>query len=157
MSSGACVQVFLYNSEFLNIFDVDNPLPPPPTYPDRVDRKMRISVHLYYMWCIPLFLSILFMCWLCPKWHHSSFSQFQVVDLVSFGEQVCWSSFPLLVECVRGQHFMRWECSWLSRSTAPTPGNIWLLSSIKFQLALNLDSALKYLPLLDGMNSLGMP
>ena len=49
MSSGACVQVFLYNSEFLNIFDVDNPLPPPPTYPDRVDRKMRISVHLYYM------------------------------------------------------------------------------------------------------------
>ena len=38
-----------------------------------------------------------------------------------------------------------------------TPGNIWLLSSTKFQLALNLDLALKYLLLLDEMNSLGMP
>lgn len=39
--------------------------------------------------------------WLRPKWFHSWFSQFKIVVLVSFGEQVCWSDFPLLIECQR--------------------------------------------------------
>lgn len=58
----------------------------------------------------------------------------------------------LLTECFRiAFHEVRVQLA--KQEDCSTPGNIWLLSSIKFQLALNLDLALKYLLLLDEMNS----
>lgn len=109
--------------------------------------------------CDALIFSILFLSffkyWLRPKWFHSWFSQFKIVILVSFGEQVCWPGFPLLIECQRvASHVVRVHLTKQEPCSHTWKHLLRELNTVSVRTKFGFSPYA--LPLLDGMNSLAM-